>query len=80
MSMKKSLKIDKFYLIMGAVLLVLALLVIMVLRGIFFAVTVSREIDAEYLEANSPRLDKAKLDEAYERLSQPDVTVLDLGE
>lgn len=78
--MSKLRNIDQFYLYFGILLLVLSVLVILVIRGIFSSITISREIDQEFLESQTPRLHKESLSKAYELIMNSKVVVLDLGE
>ena len=56
------------------------MLVILVIRGIFSSITISREIDQEFLESQTPRLHKESLNRAYELIVNSKAVVLDLGE
>jgi len=58
-------KIDRFYLLFGAVLLVLSILAIVTLKVVFSAYGVSGTIDQSLLEASSPRIDLELLDQTY---------------
>lgn len=77
---KKFPKIDKFLGVLAVVLLVLALLVIFTFRVIFAAVSTAIEVDEEYLEARTPRIDKENLNKAYKGVTNLKETTLDLRE
>lgn len=76
--MKKLFKIEKFYFVMIAVLVVVAVVVTFVLRLVFFNLAKSTEVDEEFLNANSPRLDNDKLDSAYGIIYNKQIPDLDL--
>lgn len=72
-------EIDKFYFVIGGVLLALVLLVVIVIRGIFSSVSVARQIDQSYLESQTPKLNKENLDRAIDIIERPQTDVLDLA-
>lgn len=80
MSVKKFPKIDKFLGVLAVVLLVLALLVIFTFRVIFSAVSTAIEVDEEYLESRTPRINKENLNKAYEGVVNLKESTLDLRE
>ncbi|GEM_PF-3527387 len=76
--MNKAKKLDRFYLYMLVVVLVLSGLVVVTLRGIIGAITTAREIDPELLEASTPRLESSLLDRAYKFIYEKNPQRLDL--
>lgn len=77
MSAKLSLKIDRFYFILGVTLLVLVLLVIFTIKGIFLAFITSRQID-ENAVAPETGINKSQLDKAFETVFNKKIIPLDL--
>lgn len=75
----KKTEIDKFYYIFGVVLLVLALILIFTLRTIFSTLMTAREVEPEFLESLTPRINVNNLNEAYRTLTEKEITPLDLG-
>lgn len=71
-------RINRFYVALFSVLVALSVLVIVVLQGVFGAISKSGEIDEELLGATTPRLDKAKIEEALEAVKSREVPALDL--
>lgn len=57
-------KIDKFYLVLAVVLILMALLVIMAFRSVFSAYLTAYEVDQTQLETEL-RVNRDKLEEAY---------------
>jgi len=76
--MKKLFKIDKFYVVMFGVLVVVAIIVTIVFRFVFFNVAKSTQVDEEFLNANSPRLNNDNLDRAYGIIYNKQIPDLDL--
>lgn len=56
----------------------IAVLFIIVLRGIFSAVAATGEIDESLLRSETPRIDRAKIDKAIEIVNTREYTPLDL--
>lgn len=78
--MSRIRNIDQFYLYLGVLLLGIAVIVIVVVRGIFGSIATSREIDQEFLDSQTPRLHKESLTKAYDQILNMKVVVLDLRE
>ena len=76
--MKALPRIDRFYYTFGAVLVVLAVLVTISLRGIFSAVRLAGDIDESLLDSSLPRIDKEKVESALEAISTREIQKLDL--
>ena len=64
MSTQHSVKIDKFYIVFGVVMIILAATVIFSFRGIFSAFNLAYEFGRSDLESEL-KINKEKLDEAY---------------
>ena len=75
--LKKIKEIDRFYYFLGGILTVGAILAILILRTIFSAFATASS-SAEGDGSNIPRLDKAKLEEVYEKLYEKTPPQLDL--
>lgn len=73
-------RFDRFYLYAGISLIPLAILAIFVLRGIFDALSVARQVDEELLNVAAPRIEQARLDEAYSAATEREFVPLDLRE
>jgi hypothetical protein len=73
-------KVSKFSVGLVGLLLLLAFLVIISFRGIFSAISTSREMDQEFLDSQTPRIDKDSLNRAYDWSRDKKVTTLDLRE
>lgn len=71
-------KINKFYLTLVILLLMLTFLVVIVVRVIFGSLMKSREIDSEFLESQTPRLEKQVLIQIDEKLDEQKAKILDL--
>ncbi len=76
--MNKLKKLDKFYLYMLVLVLILSLLVVTTLKGVLGAVTIARELDPKLLEASSPRLKVDSLNDAYRFIMNSNPQALDL--
>lgn len=77
--MLKNLKqIDRFYYFLGGLLTVLAIVVILILRTIFSAFGTASSINEENLDSTTPRIEKTKFDEVYEKLYDRRPPQLDL--
>jgi hypothetical protein len=74
----KITKIDRYYLILLALLLALSGMVIFTAKSVFTGISTSREVDSQLLEASLPRLDKGNLDKAYDFVSNQSRSALDL--
>ena len=57
-------KVNKFYLVLIAILILLAVMVIFSFRGVFSAYLTAYEIDQESF-GNNTKVDKEKLEESY---------------
>ena len=66
--MKAFIKIDRFYLYLGLVLLFLAVLGFFTFRGIFLAFKTSREIDEELIKSEM-QINQELLNKAYEAVA-----------
>lgn len=71
-------KINQFYFIMAAIMLVLAVIVIVSLRSIFSAIAVAGQVDDSILTSDVPRLNTQKLEEAVQLINDENTTPLDL--
>jgi uncharacterized protein (UPF0333 family) len=78
--MNKFKKLNKFSASLLFLLLFLAILLIVTFRGIFSAISTSKEVDQEFLDTQAPRIDKENLDKAYDWVTNKKVTTLDLRE
>lgn len=76
--MNKLQNIDRFYFYLAATLAVLAVLIIMVLKTIFGAVSTATTLDRELLEASTPKLDRKAFNEAVGHLQDQEAQALDL--
>jgi hypothetical protein len=76
--MKIFQKINKFYVFLVLVLMVLSVFLAYTLNTVFSSISKAGEIDKTLLEATSPRLDKTKIDEALGVIDQRQFTPLDL--
>ncbi len=74
----KVLKIRKIYFAFAVILMLLAVLVAVSLRGAFGAIAKSGEIDEAILNSSAPRLDRDKIDKALEAIEGREYTPLDL--
>lgn len=75
--LKKIKEVDRFYYFLGGILTVAAIIAILILRTIFSAfATASSTSEGE--ESAIPRIDKAKLEEVYEKLYEKTPPQLDL--
>ena len=76
--MKAWRKLDKYYLMLFGLMLVLAALTIYTFRQIFSNILKAQET-MDFKEAEL-KIDKGKLEEAYSRISERKVVRLDVGE
>ena len=76
--MRALLRIDRFYYVFGAILLVLAVLAIVSLRGIFSSVRLAGDIEESLLDSSLPRIDKEKVEKALDAISSREIQKLDL--
>jgi hypothetical protein len=76
--MNKLKKIDKFYASLITVLIVLSVFIIICLKGIFSAITISGQVDDSLLNKSAPRLDRVKIDQALDSVSNREFIPLDL--
>ncbi|OGM31644.1 hypothetical protein A2803_04415 [Candidatus Woesebacteria bacterium RIFCSPHIGHO2_01_FULL_44_21] len=63
---------------MALILIGLAVVVILSLRGVFGAISTAGEVDESLLKASTPRLNKGKIDEALKSLDEREFIPLDL--
>lgn len=77
--MRALIRIDRFYYFFGAVVIILAVIAIVSLRGIFSSLKVAGEIDESLLESSSPRIDKEKIELAIETVTSKEIKKLDLN-
>jgi len=68
-------KIDRYYPILAVVVIGLTVLIIFTLRGIFTAFNTASEFDPE-LGGTTLKIDKASLDEVYQKVINRKVPVL----
>lgn len=78
--MNKLKKLDRFYLYMLGLVLILSVLVVVTLRAVIGAVTTARELDPKLLEASTPRLKTDILEDAYQFIMDTNPPALDLGQ
>jgi hypothetical protein len=76
--MRKLQRIEKFYFILVFLLIALSMLVIFILRFSFYSFTRSQDVDQQYLDSNTPKLDKQSLDDAYGIIYNKQIPDLDL--
>ncbi|OGM75482.1 hypothetical protein A2382_00345 [Candidatus Woesebacteria bacterium RIFOXYB1_FULL_38_16] len=77
--MRQIKNLDKFYIVFALVFMTLAFLVIVIVKGIFSAVSVAREVDSELVESLTPRLNESGLEESARLLREKKIDSLDLG-
>jgi hypothetical protein len=68
-------KIDRYYPILGVVAIGLIVLMVFTLKGIFTALNTASEFDPD-LGATTLKIDKASLDDVYEKVKGRKVPVL----
>lgn len=71
--MKAFIKINRFYLFLSLVLLILAVLGVFTFRGIFLAVKTARELD-EQATGREAHINQELLDKAYEVVSNKKIS------
>jgi len=71
---------DRFYLYAGISLIPLAVMVIIVARGIFGALATAGQVDEALLDSSNPRIEQAQLDGAYKKTVESEFVPLDLRE
>lgn len=76
--MKVLQKINRFYLILIILMAALSVLVIVVLRVVFNAISLSQEFDEGIINAQTPHLDKGKINETLEKANKRQTPKLDL--
>ena len=76
--MKVLQRIDRFYLILIILMAALSVLVIVVLRVVFNAVSLSQEFGEGIINAQTPHLDKGKINETLEKVNKRQIPKLDL--
>ena len=76
--MKAWRKLDKYYLMLFGVMLVLAALTIYTFRQIFSNILKAQE--TMDIKESELKIDKGKLEEAYSKISEKKVVRLDVGE
>lgn len=70
-------KIDRFYLILAVIVLVLGGLIFITLRGILSAMNTTSEVDEDAVVEYG--IDQQKLDDAYDLILEKNIEPLDLG-
>lgn len=70
-------KIDRFYLILAVVVLVLGGLIVITLSGVLSAISTTDEVDEGAVVEYG--IDQQKLDEAYDLILEKSIEPLDLG-
>ncbi len=75
---KISAKIDQFYAVLAAIVIVLALYSGFIFRGVFKSIGRANEIDAEVLKAPSPHLNREALNKVYKAIIEDESIPLDL--
>lgn len=75
--MNSFLKINQFYIVLIVILVLLAGLVTISLRGIFGAMTTAGQVDEELLSSTLPRINMQKIDEALKLVNEKEFTPLD---
>jgi hypothetical protein len=68
-------KIDRYYPILAVVVVGLTILIIFTLKGIFTAINTASEFDPE-LGASTLKIDKAALDDVYDKITNRKVPAL----
>lgn len=71
-------KISKFYLSLIVLLFLLTFLVILVVKTIFSSMTISNQIDQEFLESQTPRLQTQNFEEVEIKINEQKAKILDL--
>lgn len=75
--MNSFLKINQFYIALIFILILLASLVTISLRGIFDAMSTAGQVDEELLSSTLPRVNIQKIDEALKLVNDKEFTPLD---
>lgn len=70
--------INRFYIAMVLILIGLAVVVTISLRGVFGAISTAGEVDESLLKTSTPRLNTGKIDEALNSLKEREFIPLDL--
>ena len=78
MSTKILREIDKFYAVLAALVILLAVYSGVVFREIFRSIAIANEIDNEVLQAPSPHLNREALNKVYSQTIEQNPTPLDL--
>jgi hypothetical protein len=73
-------KIDKFYITLVIVLMIMAALVIFTFRGVFSSFLTAFELSTEELGSKDLKVDTVKLDEAYDSVYKKPVIPLKIKE
>jgi len=76
--MKTLVKIDRFYILFGVVLFIMAIIVIFTLRIIFSSLEIAGEINDELFQASTPHINRVKLDQAKLKYEDKKIVLLDL--
>lgn len=71
-------KIDRFYFVVSAVFVVLAIIIAFTAMSIFSSLAESQKIDDELLDSSIPRINKMDLDKAYKIVTEKENVPLDL--
>ena len=74
----KKIKIDRFYVFLVLIFVSLSLAMVIVFRHVFSTLSKSTEVDEEFLKANTPRLQRDSLDQAYGLIYNKEIPDLDL--
>jgi hypothetical protein len=73
-------KLDKFYITLIVVLIIMACLVIFTFRGVFSSVLTAYELGPEELSNTELKVDTVKIDEAYNYINKRNVITLEIRE
>ncbi len=76
--MNKLKKLDRFYLYMLGLILILSVLIVVTLRAVIAGVATARELDPKLLEASTPRLKTDILEDAYQFITDTNPPALEL--
>ncbi|MBI1863867.1 hypothetical protein HYS03_01525 [Candidatus Woesebacteria bacterium] len=74
----KTLKIDRFYIVLVSMLVVLAVITFFTLRTVFGSINKSHEVDTTIPQDNNLSINANSLNEALKYVSQKNFTPLDL--
>jgi len=71
-------RINRFYFLLMAMMVVFAVVAIIVLRGVFGAISLAGELDESLSSSTTPRLEKEKINDALNSVNGREFTPLDL--